>query len=733
MHETNGTPLLRRVTSMAPALLLLSFLVVHWTATQASGRLVQLGGWLWPGYAAELRSDLAEPEPPAAAAPAAEDGVDDALIDDLLADDPPAKPTNTPDDALIGDLLADDPPAKPANAPDDALIGDLLADDPPPAGQADQALINDLLGDAPPAKPAAPAEDPMVAYQRKRDAWVAVQERLTPGVRAFRAVDHAIAAFTVWGGGMFRHALVLLIAVGGLTASALRGHIALRSVETVWDARLSSAMLLATNLLMAMSQVVLYRNEQASGTEIQDPDLPLWWAGAFVLMAAVDVVFLLRPRSGVPGFGAPPVRDGGSAQQAIAAVPLHAWMGVACSVWFLGFEQYPAGMAIYMQSLTEHAQLYLMVGLYVWTGMLLKQTTFAPHVFAVLRPWKLAPEVLAIVLVACSALPTAYSGASGIFVIAVGALLFRELVDAGARPQLALAATAMSGSLGVVLRPCLLVVIVAYLNPVTTDVLYGWGVWVYALTAVLFAIVVVLTRTSPLKVAPVAEALPASLRNLGPLMPYFAVALLVLVLYGVGLGSSIDEHTAPLIFPVVFLALILLERAHGIQKPAAVQEATAETTHHIGALLLLMSMSIAVGGVFERAEVMSLVPEQLGSVWTTMAALVVVLVVVGMTMDPYGAVILVSATIAGVAYRSGIEPAHFWMVVLCSFELGYLTPPVALNHLLARQVVGAHYVEDASHAAGSSWWYRNERLALPLVVMGTALLIVAFVPLLFTE
>ena len=54
MHETNGTPLLRRVTSMAPALLLLSFLVVHWTATQASGRLVQLGGWLWPGYAAEL-------------------------------------------------------------------------------------------------------------------------------------------------------------------------------------------------------------------------------------------------------------------------------------------------------------------------------------------------------------------------------------------------------------------------------------------------------------------------------------------------------------------------------------------------------------------------------------------------------------------------------------------------------------------------------------------------------
>lgn len=733
MHETNGTPMLRRVASMAPALLLLSFLVLHWTATQASGRVVQLGGWMWPGYAAELRSDLPEPEAPSAAAPV-DDGVDGALIDDLLADDAPAKPANAPDEALIDDLLADDPPAKPANAPDEALVDDLLADDPPAPGQADQALIDDLLGDAPPpAKQAAPAEDPMVAYQRKRDAWAAVQERLTPGVRAFRAVDQAIAAFTVWGGGMFRHVLVLLIAVGGVTASALRGHIALRSVETVWDARLSSATLLATNLLMAMSQVVLYRNEQASGTEIQNPDLPLWWAAAFLAMAAVDVAFLVRPRDGVPGFGAPAVRAGGSARQAVAAVPLHAWMGLACSAWFLGFEQYPAGMAIYMQSLTEHAQLYLMVGLYVWTGMLLKQTTFAPHVFAVLRPWKMAPEVLAIVLVAASALPTAYSGASGIFVIAVGVLVFRELVDAGARPQLALAATAMSGSLGVVLRPCLLVVIVAYLNPVTTDVLYGWGVWVYALTAALFAIAVLVTRTNPLKMAPVREALPASLRNVVPLVPYVAVAAIVLALYGVGLGSSIDEHTAPLIFPVVFLALILLERAHGVQKPAAVQEATAETTHHIGALLLLMSMSIAVGGVFERAEVMSLVPEQLGSVWTTMAALVVVLVVVGMTMDPYGAVILVSATIASVAYRSGIDPAHFWMVVLCSFELGYLTPPVALNHLLARQVVGAHYIEDAAHGTYGSWWYRNERLALPLVVMGSALLIVAFGPLWFAS
>ena len=59
-----------------------------------------------------------------------------------------------------------------------------------------------------------------------------------------------------------------------------------------------------------------------------------------------------------------------------------------------------------------------------------------------------------------------------------------------------------------------------------------------------------------------------------------------------------------------------------------------------------------------------------------------ILVIVGMTMDPYGAVILVSASFATIAYRNGIHPAHFWMVVLVAFELGYLTPTADGNRQL---------------------------------------------------
>ena len=111
-----------------------------------------------------------------------------------------------------------------------------------------------------------------------------------------------------------------------------------------------------------------------------------------------------------------------------------------------------------------------------------------------------------------------------------------------------------------------------------------------------------------------------------------------------------------------------------------------------------------------------------------MTALVGLMVLVGMTMDALGAVVLVSVTLAKVAYDNGIDPVHFWMMVLVAFELGYLTPPVALNHLLARQVIGPEAnLEDEE----LDFWSDNEHLWLQMLVMGIALVLVAYVPFLW--
>ncbi|MGS5785088.1 TRAP transporter large permease subunit, partial [Acinetobacter baumannii] len=136
---------------------------------------------------------------------------------------------------------------------------------------------------------------------------------------------------------------------------------------------------------------------------------------------------------------------------------------------------------IYLGLLVEFSGIFLNLALFIWAGMLLTQTRVMDLFLNVLRPWNLAPETLTWLILIAAAVPTAYTGASGIFVIAAGAIIYKEVWNAGARRQYALAVSAMSGSLGVVVRPCLLVVLIAMLDSrhVTSDELFGHGIYVF--------------------------------------------------------------------------------------------------------------------------------------------------------------------------------------------------------------------------------------------------------------
>ena len=412
-------------------------------------------------------------------------------------------------------------------------------------------------------------------------------------------------------------------------------------------------------------------------------------------------------------------------------IPLYAYMGMLGGVWFLLGEGHHSGQAIYLHKFVQHPHVYIGIGLYIWAGMLLAETRVARLSFDLLTPWRLPPALLAWVVVVLAALPTAYSGASGIFVIAAGAVVFERMREAGASRRLALMATAMSGSLGVVLRPCLVVVLVAVLNKqVTTDELFGKGLLVFGLTAFLFLVAMLLRNREPIRLAAASEALPEVRKAGRALLPYAGLVIGILLFYATVFDTRVNEHTAPLVLPVLLLGLVVFDRRDRGEVWPALKEATSESSSHVGALLMLMVGSVGLGGVVERADVMSLVPASFGSPFLTMVVLVVVLVVVGMTMDALGAVVLVSVSVAQIAYQNGIDPVHFWMVVLVAFELGYLTPPVAINHLLARQVVGAAArVEE--HPVEGGFLATHEHIVLPMAVMGTALALVAFVPLLW--
>jgi len=720
--------LLTPVTVVVLGLLLLALSVG--VAPNFDTRLVNIGEGVWEGYAKDLRAD---PTPPTCELEALQQRLSACPAEDAPGGAAAADPF------AGGDPFAEGGSAEPAPAADPFAGGDPFADGGAEAAGDDPFAGADPFAAAAPAKAAenCPALRSLAERCEKRHAAYAERvERITPGVQRFRAVELAISDFARFD--YWKHLLSLLLLLGALATTVRREHIALRAPETVLEHRLTQVLQLVVHLGFAASAWADWQVGQQGSAEVEHPMLPLIWLAGFGSLGLVNLFHLARVPDGLkPGF---------SVVRLLTSIPLYVYMGIIGLVYFAGLEGHASGQAIYLHKFVQHPSIYIGIGLYIWAGMMLSETRLAQRVFDVLLPWRLPPAILAWLVVVLAALPTAYSGASGIFVIAAGAVVFHQLRKAGASARLALSATAMSGSLGVVLRPCLVVVLVAILNKqVTTDELFTRGFQVFLLTAALYLIAMLVRNQDGFRLAPVSEGMAGMGRGMKRLLPYVLIGVGVLVFQSVVLDTQISEHTAAFMLPAILIALVVFDtrfRALGANEddgerlqavPATALPALTRATHassgHIGALLMLMAGSVGLGGVVERAELMSLVPQDLGSPVAAMAILVVAMVLVGMTMDALGAVVLVSVTIAPLAYKNGISPVHFWMMVLVAFELGYLTPPVAINHLLARQVIGdAARVEDIPVDGG--WVARNEHLWLPMVVMGAALVLVAFVPFL---
>jgi TRAP-type C4-dicarboxylate transport system permease large subunit len=590
-------------------------------------------------------------------------------------------------------------------------------------------------------------ENQRAVCQSSHAAYKLNQTRVDVFVRIFRTVEQGLASLSLFAISQQHLVLMLLLLLAAVMATVQQHHIAFRAIITQSDHYVSVTAQMLAAVCLLLSALAFYQGGQASGIEVQRPELIV------ILVTGSAVLLLINLWQLV--FSKPALVGRGNPLQALLAIPIYCYMLLGASCHFMLVEGHAAGVAIYFTQLFQMSGLYLSIALYIWVGMLLKQTQLGAKLFAVFVPWRLPPELLAFVMIALMAVPTAYTGASGIIIIAMGATVYQELRRIGTRRQLALAVTAMTGSSGVVLRPCLLIVGIAMLNKeVVTDELFYWGLRVFLLSQVIFLGYALLVKTGPLFAAQGGRAWQDCFRRLPPLLPYVVLTALIAVFYAGVLDAHLDEFSAPIILPVLVLAYLWYERRtrHGRQHQVGVFTAdaspgAAETMEHsnslrralgqsvsgagvqIGALLMLMGCSFTVGGILEHGAGSSGLPEAFSSPLVAMLWLTLFLIVIGMLMDPFGALILVSGTLAPVAYSNGIDPVHFWMTCLVAFELGYLTPPVALNHLLTRQVVGAEEVALAAKE-GSNFYYRHERILLPLLVMTTTLAVVAFGPLL---
>lgn len=298
------------------------------------------------------------------------------------------------------------------------------------------------------------------------------------------------------------------------------------------------------------------------------------------------------------------------------------------------------------------------------------------------------PAGLAIVSLAACAFFTAFTGASGVTIIALGALLYPALKQAGYPENFNLGLITTSGSLGLLFAPSLPLIlygiIVQQMNlstSVTIDDMFVAGILPGLLMLLLligWSLHVNRKVVKPLEKFAwhkVSAALRASAWELP--MPF-------IVLGGIYTGYFAVSEAAAVTVMYVLIVEVFIHKEVSLKH---LPEVMRDSMILVGAILIILGVSLASTNYVIDAEIptklFNIIKEYVSSKLTFLILLNIFLLILGALLDIFSALVLMIPLLLPIALGYGIDPVHLGIIFLANMQLGYFTPPVGMNLFIA--------------------------------------------------
>lgn len=277
---------------------------------------------------------------------------------------------------------------------------------------------------------------------------------------------------------------------------------------------------------------------------------------------------------------------------------------------------------------------------------------------------------------------TAFTGASGVTILALAGLLMPVLRAAKFSERDALGMMTGAGSLGILLPPCLPVIFYAMVAHVDIRAMFLGafvpGVLLIAMTAAwgLWA-----GRKSD---APAQEFdFGAARRAIWDAKWELALPVVSLVPLFAGWASSVEVAAVT----AAYALFVQVGIHHDLNLARDGRRVMAEAGLLVGGILLILGVALGLTNYLVYAQVPDVLADwslaHVPSRWVFLLGLNVVLIFVGGLVEIYAAIIVVVPLLVPVGVRLGIDPVHLGVIFLANMELGFLAPPVGLNLLLA--------------------------------------------------
>lgn len=299
------------------------------------------------------------------------------------------------------------------------------------------------------------------------------------------------------------------------------------------------------------------------------------------------------------------------------------------------------------------------------------------------------PGGLAVVALAACALFTAFTGASGITIVALGALLYPALRQAGYPEKFNLGLITTAGSLGLLFAPSLPLILYGVVaqqmtldQPVNIDDLFIAGI----LPGVLM--VVLLSVWSGWKHRRMwqQQARSRSWQEVKEAVidAAWEIPLPFLVMGGIYGGYiAVSEAAALTAFYVLIVEVFIRREISFRRLPGLLREAMLM----VGGIIIILGVSLASTNYIIDAEiptrVFETIREHIDSRLAFLMLLNVFLLGLGMMLDIFSAIVIMIPLILPIAVGYGIHPLHLGIIFLANMQLGYFTPPVGMNLFIA--------------------------------------------------
>ncbi len=331
----------------------------------------------------------------------------------------------------------------------------------------------------------------------------------------------------------------------------------------------------------------------------------------------------------------------------------------------------------------------LAIPLFTFAGYLLGESN-APHRLVrltnALLGW-LDGGLAIVALVAC-ALFTAFTGASGVTIVALGALLYPALREANYSDSFSLGLVTTSGSLGLLFAPALPLILYGIVAqqmnvdpPVRIEDLFAAGLIPGLMMIVMLSAYAIWTargHSKPRVSFTWSEAFGA-IREAG-----WEIPLPIVVLGGIYSGTFALSEAAAVTAIYVLVVEVGIRREVSLKElPAVMREAMVL----VGAIMIILGVSLASTNYLIDTEVparlFDLVRERVDSPFVFLMLLNVFLLGLGMILDIFSAIVIMVPIILPIAIGYGVHPVHLGIIFLANMQIGYITPPVGMNLFIA--------------------------------------------------